>query len=131
MAQQVRERLKTQPERGRILRSLVKGDPEAITGKLLTQAAAQGDDLAWEALKAGAWGLGVGIGNAANLVNPERFVLGGGVTKAGERWWEVVRRVARETALPEVHFDVVATALGDDAPLWGAVTLAEGCLRTT
>lgn len=67
----------------------------------------------------------VGIGNAANLANPERFVLGGDVTKAGEHFWEVVRRIARETALPQVHFDVVPAALGDDAPLWGAIALAE------
>ena len=52
------------------------------------------------------------------------FVLGGGVTKAGASFWEVVRRVARETALPEVHFDIVPAALGDEAPLWGAVALA-------
>ena len=71
----------------------------------------------------------MGIGNAANLVNPGRFILGGGVTKSGGRFWEVVRRAARETALPEVHFDIVPAALGDDAPLWGAVALAEDCLR--
>jgi len=53
------------------------------------------------------------------------------VTKAGQRWWETVRRVARETALPQVHFDVVPAALGDDAPLWGAVALAEDCLRAS
>jgi glucokinase len=125
IAQRAREGLQTQPDRGRILRALAKGDWEAITARLVAQAAAQGDDLAWEALEVAAWALGVGIGNAANLVNPERFLLGGGVTKAGERWWETVRRVARETALPEVHFDVLAAALGDDAPLWGAVALAE------
>ena len=139
IAQRAREWLRAQPTlrldsvqgRGQALRALAKDDLETITAKLVAQAAAQGDDLAWEALKVGAWALGVGIGNAANLVNPERFVLGGGVTKAGARWWQAVRRAARETALPEVHFDVVAAALGDDAPLWGAVALAEGCLRTT
>jgi glucokinase len=73
--------------------------------------------------------LGVGIGNAANLINPQLFVLGGGVTKAGEPWWSVVRRVARETALPEVHFDVAPAALGDDAPLWGAIALAQDALN--
>jgi len=125
IAQRAREWLQTQPDRGRILRTLAKGDWEAITAKLIAQAAAQGDNLAWDALEVAAWALGVGIGNAANLVNPERFVLGGGVTKAGERFWRVVRRTARETALPEVHFDVVPAALGDDAPLWGAVALAE------
>jgi len=133
IAQRARERLKAQPDRGHVLRALAWGDPsvhseqdlEAITAKLVAQAATQGDDLAWEALEVGAWALGVGIGNAANLVNPECFVLGGGVTKAGHLWWEAVRRVARETALPEVHFDLVPAALSDDAPLWGAVALAE------
>jgi glucokinase len=128
MAQQARERLRAQPDQGQVLRALAGGDLEAITGKLLAQAAAEGDDLAWEVLKTGAWALGVGMGNAANLINPERFVLGGGVTKAGDRWWEVVRRTVRETALPQVHFEVVPAALGDDAPLWGAVALAEDLL---
>jgi glucokinase len=123
------EWLAAQPGRGRILRNLAGGDLRAITGRLVALAAAQGDDLAWEALEVAAWALGVGIGNAANLVNPGRFVLGGGVTQAGDRWWEVVRRVARETALPQVHFDVAPAALGDDAPLWGAVALAEDCFH--
>ena len=92
-------------------------------------AAAQGDDVAGEVLDAGARALGVGIGNAANLVNPQRFILGGGVTKAGERWWATVRQAARATALPEVNFEIVPAELGDDAPLWGAVALAENTLR--
>ena len=139
IAQRARGWLEQQPDRGRILRTLVGDHLEAITAELVAQAAAQGDDLAWEALEVAAWALGVGIGNAANLVNPRCFVLGGGVTlglssrrrtetKAGERFWEVVRRTAHETALPEVHFDIVPAALGDDAPLWGGIALAEELL---
>jgi glucokinase len=128
IAQRAREWLAEQPDRGQVLRRLVGDDADKVTAQLVSQAAAQGDELAWEALYVAAWGLGVGIGNAANLINPERFILGGGVTKSGDRFWEVVRQVARETALPEVHFDIVPAALGDDAPLWGAVALAEDCL---
>jgi len=136
IAQRAREWLETQPERGQVLRALVGQAPsvhsgqglEAVTAQQVSEAAAQGDELAWEALEVAARALGMGIGNAANLVNPQRFVLGGGVTKAGDRFWDVMRRVAHETALPEVHFDVVPAALGDDAPLWGAVALAEDCL---
>jgi glucokinase len=51
-------------------------------------------------------------------------VLGGGVMKAGEDFWRVVRQVARETALPEVDFEIVPAVLGDDAPLWGGVAIA-------
>jgi len=130
IAQRAREWLETQPERGQVLRELAGHDLQAVTAQLVSQAAAQGDGLAWEALEVAAWALGVGIGNAANLVNPQRFILGGGVTKAGERFWEVVRRTARQTALPEVHFDVVPAALGDDAPLWGALALAEDCFAS-
>ena len=131
IAQRASEWLEIQLDRGHILRDLAGGDVETITAQLVAQAAARGDTLAWEALEIGAWALGVGIGNAANLVNPERFVLGGGVTKAGDRWWKVVRRVARETALPQVRFDVMSAVLGDDAPLWGAVALAKDRLTNS
>ena len=109
---------------GDILRELVGDNLELITGQVVSEAAAAGDNLAQEILYRAGWALGVGIGNVANLINPQQFVLGGGVTKAGEDFWEVLRRVARETALPEVNFKIVPAALGDDAPLWGAVALA-------
>jgi glucokinase len=95
-----------------------------LTGRDVAEAADAGDPAAREILLRGARALGVGIGNAANLINPQRFVLGGGVTKAGEAWWAEVRAAARATALPEVIFDIVPAALGDDAPLWGAIALA-------
>jgi glucokinase len=124
MAADAQRLLQDSPERGAILRRLVGDDLGSITGKLIAEAAAGGDELAWELLERSAWALGVAIGNTANLINPQRFVLGGGVTKSGERYWEVLRTTARQTALPQVHFDVLAAALGDDAPLWGAVALA-------
>lgn len=94
-----------------------------VTGKDVAEMAAAGDELAAGILMRGARALGVGIGNAANLINPRRFILGGGVTKSGEAWWDEVRRAARQIALPEVLFDIVPAALGDDAPLWGAIAL--------
>lgn len=119
--------LKESP-RGKILRSLVGNDLNLLTGQLVSEAAANGDDIAKEILQKSAWALGVGIGNVANLINPQRFILGGSVTKAGENWWSMLQQTARETALPEVMFEIVPAALGDDAPLWGAVALAESVL---
>jgi glucokinase len=135
MARDVREALQDKGGQGdnqtraQILRSLVGGNLELVTGKVVSEAAMLGDELAEEILYKGAWGLGVGIGNVANLMNPQRFVLGGSVTKAGERWWKVVKKTARETALPEVDLEIVPAALGDDAPLWGAVALAQEALQ--
>jgi glucokinase len=145
IAQRAREWLEAQPDRGHVLRRMVaacapglaediettspaQADLGLVTAQLVSQAALSGDELAWEALEVAAWALGVGIGNAANLINPQCFVLGGGVTKAGERFWAVIQRVSREIAMPDVHFEVLPAALGDDAPLWGAVALAQDCL---
>jgi len=131
LAQDARQMLAENPEDGQTLLRLCAGKPQAIDGRLISQAAEQGDRIAASLLERSAWALGVGIGNAANLVNPQRFVLGGGVTKSGAGWWQQERSAARQTALPEVQFDIVPAALGDDAPLWGAAALAETLLAET
>lgn len=124
METDARQHLYESPGRGSILRNLCGGNLEAIDGALISHAAALGDRLAGQLLDRSAHALGVGIGNAANLINPQCFILGGGVTKSGDRWWQMVQETARETALPEVGFEILPAALGDDAPLWGAAALA-------
>lgn len=125
IARRAREWLAAQPNRGAQLRRLVGGNLSAVDGQAVAQAAAQGDELAWEALGVSAQALGVAIGSTANLINPQRFVLGGGVTKSGARYWDLIRATARAVAMPEVHYEILPAGLGDDAPLWGAVALAE------
>jgi glucokinase len=131
MADDARQMLQEYPQRGTLIRQLAGGDFSTVTGKLLAEAAAAGDELAWELLERSAHALGVAIGNAANLLNPQCFVLGGGITKSGERYWEAIRLAARQTALPQVHFELLPAALGDDAPLWGALALALTRLEAT
>ena len=108
---------------GSILR-LAGGDIEQINAEIISAAADQGDQLAVMLLERAARALGIGIGNAANLVNPQRFILGGGVTKAGHPFFANIRKAARATTLPEVQFEILPAELGDDAPLWGALALA-------
>ena len=124
LAKDARGLMAADPERGAALLALAGGDAAALTAQHVAQAAAQGDPLARELLGRVGHSLGVGLGNAANLMNPQRFVLGGGVTKSGELFWESVRAAARATALPEVQFEIVPAGLVDDAPLWGAAALA-------
>jgi glucokinase len=99
-----------------------------ITGEFVAQAAAQGDSTARQVLEEAARMLGKGLGGAINLMNPSRIVLGGGVVKSGESYWQQVRASAREQALPQLHVEIVPAHWGDDAPLWGAVALAEQLL---
>jgi glucokinase len=101
---------------------------DSVTGEAVARAAQQGDALAQEVMDDAACMLGTGLGGAINLMNPQRVVLGGGVTKSGERYWRIVRETARAHALPQMRVDIMPAALGDDAPLWGAVALAETLL---
>ncbi|NJK27633.1 MAG: ROK family protein, partial [Coleofasciculaceae cyanobacterium SM2_3_26] len=126
IAQQARDLLVEYSRRGRILRDIIGERWETLTAQQVSQAAAAGDDVAREVLSRAAWALGVAIGNVANVMNPERFILGGGVMKSGASFWATIQRVARKIALPEVALDIVPAALGDEAPLWGAVALAQG-----
>lgn len=115
-------------QNGRLLLELAGGKAQGVTGELVARAANAGDDLALDILLDSAAALGSGIAAAINLINPERVVLGGGVTKAGERWWEQVRATARAEALSQARVDIVPAGMSDDAPLWGAAALAEDVL---
>jgi len=125
IARRAQGRLRAEPQAGAILRQSVDGAIEAVTSKHVSQAAEVGDELARRVLDEAAQALGFGISYAISLMNPERVVVGGGVAKSGPRYFEVVRAAARANVLPEMRVDIVPAALGDDAPLWGAVELAE------
>jgi glucokinase len=120
IAQDARDGLEANPERASTLRSV-----SDLTAQDVSRAAAAGDAYACEVLERAGWALGLGIGNAVNLINPQRVVLGGGVTKAGPIFWNAVRQTGTATARREITLDIVPAKFGDDAPLWGAVALAE------
>jgi glucokinase len=125
IARAAREQLAAHPEAGSGLRALVSNDLSALTAVHVAQAASSGDALALKVLDRAARMLGMGLGNAINLMNPERVLVGGGVTKAGSRWWNTVCTTSRYYALPQMRTDIRLATLGDDAVLWGAVALAE------
>ena len=128
MARHAQELLAVHPGRGALLRAAVGHEWSQIDARLVALAAEQGDDVAQEALDHAAHALGVGLGNAVNLMNPDRIALGGGVSGSGPRWWSGVRAAASATAMPGIPVEIMPAALGDEAPLWGAVALASEAL---
>ena len=76
----------------------VGGDPANLTGPLITEAARAGDQTAIELLaEIGQW-LGVGIANLAAAFDPGIFVIGGGVSAAGDLLLEPARERFRKHA---------------------------------
>ncbi len=105
----------------------VGGDAAALTGPLITSAAKAGDQTAIELLaEIGGW-LGVGIANLAAAFDPGTFVVGGGVSAAGDLLLDPARETFRRQ-LPGRGYrpeaDIVAAELGNEAGLIGAADLA-------
>ncbi|MBV9673339.1 MAG: ROK family protein [Verrucomicrobia bacterium] len=70
--------------------------------------------------------IGVGLANVIWLVNPDRIVLGGGVSLAGERLFNHIRQTIRTRCEKTFwqFLDIVPATLGNDAGIIGAATLA-------
>ncbi|NOT08763.1 MAG: ROK family protein [Gemmatimonadales bacterium] len=98
------------------------GDPARITAQTVFEASAMGDGLANELVLDTARYLGVGIANMLNTLNPEVVVICGGVTRAGDRLFEPLRReIARRAFKPAVEAcRVVPGALEGTAGVVGA-----------
>ncbi len=70
--------------------------------------------------------LAQGLKAAIMLLNPARIVIGGGISRAGDRLFVPLRaELGRQmTAWSRARIDVVPAELGDDSVLWGAMALA-------
>jgi glucokinase len=70
--------------------------------------------------------LALGLKAAIMLLNPARFIIGGGISKAGDALFVPLRAELRRQ-IPEwsrARIDVVPAALADDSVLYGALALA-------
>ena len=104
---------------------LVGGDLSRLTAETVSRAAAAGDPLARELLHEAGVHIGLGLVTLIHLFNPTLFLLGGGVSKAGDLLFEPIRATVAERAMSSMREGVriEAAALGDDVGLWGAVAL--------
>ena len=108
------------------------GDVMAITGPLITAAAQDGDPAARELFEdIGTW-LGVGIANLAAAFDPGTFVIGGGLSEAGDLLIGPARESFRRSLTgrrfrPEAV--IVQAQLGNTAGLVGAADLARPFAR--
>ncbi len=104
----------------------VGGVAEDLTGPTITEAARDGDATAVELFaEIGRW-LGLGLANLAAALDPGTFVIGGGVSLAGELLLAPTREAFRRQLTgrgyrPEAR--VVQAALGNEAGLIGAAVL--------
>jgi glucokinase len=106
-----------------ILARIVAEKPEALSLQEVLKAAAEGDALASRLIDDLADYLAIAVVNIASLIDPEVIVIGGYIGTAGESLLQRIRRRAERAvrAMPQLRL----SALGDDAVLLGAITLAQ------
>ena len=96
----------------------------AVSAKTVWDAVKAGDEVAKEIAEQFGEYLGKGLAAVAGVVNPEAFVIGGGVSKAGE----VILDYIRKNYIPNVfhasrEVEFTLATLGNDAGMYGAAKL--------
>ncbi len=111
-------------------RRLAKDDKDSvlrqgnISAKTVFDAVKAGDEVAVEIATQFGEYLGKGLANVAAVVNPEVFVIGGGVSKAGDILLSYVEPVFQKYAFVACKKAKFALAtLGNDAGIYGAAGL--------
>ena len=113
-------------EQPSVLEEMSAGNPDRVTGPMVSAAAEQGDLVARHAFASvGEW-LGIGTANLVAALDPEVVVIGGGVSAAGDRLLEPARSALQRTLVGAAHRvvpDLVAAQLGPQAGMIGAALL--------
>ena len=102
--------------------SVLRG--EELSAKAVFDAVKAGDEVAIEIANRFGEYLGKGLAIVAGVVNPEIFVIGGGVSKAGDILLSFVEPVFQKYAFQQCRGAKFALAkLGNDAGIFGAAGL--------
>ena len=95
-----------------------------VSAKAVFDAVKAGDGVAIEIAERFGDYLGKGLAIVAAVVNPEAFVIGGGVSKAGDILLTFVEPNFRKYAFPQCRdAKFVLAELGNDAGIYGAAAL--------
>lgn len=97
----------------------------APDARALFHLAAAGEQRALALLEQVCRELGWGVATMANLFNPERIIIGGGIAEVGELLFAPLRRYAEAEAVPGIRgtFQLVPAALHEEAGTVGAAAL--------
>ncbi|WP_078379713.1 ROK family glucokinase [Sutcliffiella halmapala] len=107
------------------LAKIAKG--EGLSAKKIFDLASEGEEAATAIVNKVTAPLGLVLANLANALNPEKIVIGGGVSRAGEAVLSPTRHHFEKFLFPrtKVGVQIVEATLGNDAGVIGAAYLAK------
>ncbi|MDO4292782.1 MAG: ROK family glucokinase [Eubacteriales bacterium] len=96
----------------------------SVSAKDVWDAVKSGDPLAMEVAEEFGWYLGKALAAVACVANPEVFVIGGGVSKAGEVLLDYIKKYYHKYAFTGCRGALFTLArLGNDAGIYGSAKL--------
>lgn len=109
----------------KIISKLISGKPSNLSPEILSEAAVLGDRLAKKIWRETGRRLGICLSGVINLLNPEKIVIGGGLSGVGGFLFDSVNRTisSRAMAFPKRKVKIVRARLGPDAGIIGAAEL--------
>jgi glucokinase len=127
LVREARDRIVAKEPEAETLSHLVGGNPELLTGPMVTEQARRGDPLSAEIFAdVGRW-LGEGIATLIAVLDPGMIAIGGGVADAGDLLLEPASRALERSvtaAKYRRHGDLRLARLGGAAGMIGAADLA-------
>lgn len=108
-----------------ILKKHIENGDE-ITSKLVFDCANEGDKLADKVIDKISFYLGLALSHVANMLNPEKIIIGGGVSAAGEALLNPVKKYYESMIFPTIleSTTISIATKGNDAGVIGASWLA-------
>ena len=99
-----------------------------VSAKHVFAAAQLGDTAAQAIVDKTVHYLGIGLANTVHSYNPERIVIGGGVSNVGDFLFDALREKTDSLVMPPYRktYEIVPAQLGDDVGILGAAALFLG-----
>ncbi|WBW95647.1 ROK family protein [Oceanirhabdus sp. W0125-5] len=121
------KKLMEEEEYETLITEKINGDLNNLNGKMIFHAAIREDKLANKAVDRLVKYLAIGIINIASVIDPEIFVIGGGLSKAGVFLLDKVRaEVLKNKFIKNLPVGKIALAeLGNEAGIIGAAMLGK------
>jgi glucokinase len=127
LARFAQEIARAEPEQATELLRAAGGDPDAITGPMVTAAARAGDPASHDAFRQIGYWLGNTLADMVQILDPQVLVIGGGVIDAGDLLLGPLRHTYLEALAQRGRLpvgEVRGALLGNTAGVVGAADLA-------
>ncbi|MCK4329557.1 ROK family protein [candidate division WOR-3 bacterium] len=101
------------------IKTTLKGHAGKITPKIIEDEANKGDSVAKDVVTEMGIYLGIAISNYCAVLDPEKIIIGGGLSKMGNILLESTKKEVQKRLYTRKDVDIVFGQLGDQAALLG------------